>query len=258
MNVGGDMSKLRSWLYEVIGRLPNLAPHDTFLNFGYLENDGDTTSLLDTKENLYRKVVSGIDGKDKRILEIGCGRGGGAWLNYQTLNPQHYLAIDFAVSNIEFCRRHFKNKNLVFEVADAQKLPFVDDSFDVIINVESSHCYQNINAFLSEAHRVLRPGGVFCFCDFRPRNKTKKLRQDLSQYFSIVTYDDITDNVVNALELNTPQIKEAIIKATPGWRSLFRALWYNWAGLSDTFLFKDFKNKRMVYLVVQGRCQVSN
>lgn len=251
------MSKLRSWLYEVVGRLPNLAPHDTFLNFGYLENDDEKTSLLDTKENLYRKVISGIDGKNKRILEIGCGRGGGAWLNYQILNPQHYVAVDFAVSNIEFCRQHFHNKDLVFEVADAQKLPFADHSFDVIINVESSHCYQDMNAFLSEAHRVLRPGGVFCFCDFRPKRKMKKIYEEFAHYFSIMTCDDITENVVKALQRNTPQITEAIIQATPGWRSLFRSLWYNWAGLSDTFLFNDFQSKRMVYLVVQAKVRIS-
>ena len=51
--------------------------------------------------------------------------------------------------------------------ADAEKLPFDDESFDAIINVESSHCYPHIDSFLSEVRRVLAPGGCFGIVDFR-------------------------------------------------------------------------------------------
>ena len=44
---------------------------------------------------------------------------------------------------------------------DAQSLPFADESFDAVINVEASHGYSNFPRFLAEVVRVLRPGDVF-------------------------------------------------------------------------------------------------
>ena len=59
---------------------------------------------------------------------------------------------------------------------DAENLPFEDNSFDAIINVESSHCYGNVEQFLREVHRVLRPGGDFLFVDLRGAQKLVELQ----------------------------------------------------------------------------------
>ena len=53
---------------------------------------------------------------------------------------------------------------------DAQNLPFPDESFDAVINVEASHIYPNFERFLGEVARVLRPGGHFLYADFRNRD----------------------------------------------------------------------------------------
>jgi ubiquinone/menaquinone biosynthesis C-methylase UbiE len=50
---------------------------------------------------------------------------------------------------------------------DAENLPFLDESFDAVLNVEASHAYPHFNRFLSEMVRVLRPGGHFLYVDFR-------------------------------------------------------------------------------------------
>src|ERR1700690_3091246 len=50
---------------------------------------------------------------------------------------------------------------------DAENLPFEKNTFDVVINVEASHCYPNFPRFLSEVARVLRHGGHFLYADFR-------------------------------------------------------------------------------------------
>ena len=49
----------------------------------------------------------------------------------------------------------------------AESLPLGDASVDVLVNVESSHCYGNFQKFIAEVHRVLKVGGVFLFADFR-------------------------------------------------------------------------------------------
>ena len=54
---------------------------------------------------------------------------------------------------------------------DAESLPFADESFDAVINVEASHAYPRLSRFLAEVVRVLRPGGHFLYADFRGRSE---------------------------------------------------------------------------------------
>jgi ubiquinone/menaquinone biosynthesis C-methylase UbiE len=51
---------------------------------------------------------------------------------------------------------------------DAENLPFDDESFDAVINIEASHLYPQLPRFLAEVARVLRPGGHFLYADLRP------------------------------------------------------------------------------------------
>lgn len=49
----------------------------------------------------------------------------------------------------------------------AERLPIRDASVDILLNVESSHLYADMDAFLREVFRVLKPGGYFCWADLR-------------------------------------------------------------------------------------------
>jgi ubiquinone/menaquinone biosynthesis C-methylase UbiE len=53
--------------------------------------------------------------------------------------------------------------------SDAENLPFDDQSFDAVINIEASCLYPRFARFLAEVTRVLRPGGHFLYADYRPR-----------------------------------------------------------------------------------------
>ena len=91
--------------------------------------------------------------------------------------------------------------NLSFCVGDSEKIPFKDESFDILLNVESSHCYGNIPLFLAEVKRVLKPGGFFLWADFR-------LTKEMSILFNCfldsglvkIREKDITNFIVNALK----------------------------------------------------------
>ena len=55
----------------------------------------------------------------------------------------------------------------IFIEGSAEDLPFPDESFDAVINIESSHTYPNFSRFLAEVARALRPGGHFLYTDVR-------------------------------------------------------------------------------------------
>ena len=72
--------------------------------------------------------------------------------------------------------RHRLAAGLAFVCGDAQSMPF-PASFDAVVNIESSHCYESMDAFLAEVCRVLRPGGQFFFADLRSVDGVETLRE---------------------------------------------------------------------------------
>ena len=56
-------------------------------------------------------------------------------------------------------------KNVSFSLAAAESLPFPDASLDLVTCRIAPHHFQDVPAFLSEVHRVLRTDGLFCMVD---------------------------------------------------------------------------------------------
>lgn len=116
---------------------------------------------------LYHHVGSQVDLRGKKVLEVSCGHGGGASYLTRTMKPAHYTGLDLNRTGVEFCRRRHPLGGLDFMEGDAQRLMFADHTFDIVLNVEASHCYPDFPRFLAEVARVLRPGGHFLYADFR-------------------------------------------------------------------------------------------
>src|SRR5206468_12347276 len=89
---------------------------------------------------LYDLVARGAPVAGRDLLEVGCGRGGGADYVARKLGPRRLVAVDLSPRAVALCRRRFAGPHLAFEVGDDERLPFESASFDVVLNVESSHC----------------------------------------------------------------------------------------------------------------------
>lgn len=180
-----------------------------FMNHGYLPiNEKLSGSMFDSCASLYMFFLDKLkDTNDLKILDIGCGRGGGTNIIKSYYNFSEIHGCDFSDRSIDFCKKNYSG--IEFSQADAESLKLYDDNqFDVVMNVESSHCYFNINSFFKEVDRVLKPNGKFLYVDVF---KTPIGNENtLSKFFNIQEKFDITESTASACEDLTTKISDLL------------------------------------------------
>ncbi len=80
----------------------------------------------------------------------------------------------------------FDTPGLTFVQGDSENLPFENDVFDAVLNVESSHCYGNVKKFILEVARVLKDGGCLLWSDFRTNQEMEDLFMLFNKYGFVV------------------------------------------------------------------------
>lgn len=241
----------RSWYNFLSDRYRDR--HWTFMNYGYQPQSGAPVLRLSGDDEgdrsciqLYHRVASPVDLAGLDVLEVGCGRGGGASFVARYLRPRSLVGVDLSWRAVAFCGRRYTDPGLAFEVGNAERLSFADASFDVVLNIESSHCYGHPEAFFAEVRRVLRPGGHFLYADFRSVEETQSWRQALlASGLALVAEHDITEGVVAALERDDER-KRGLINSVVDLplRRIFR----QFAALRGTQVYDEFRNGSVRYV----------
>jgi len=105
-------------------------------------------------------VMGFKDFSGKRMLEVGCGMG--TDLLQFARGGARVTGVDLTPRSIEISRHHLNLYDLSgdFAVTDAEKLPFSNNSFDVVYSNGVLHHTPDTAAAVRELHRVLRPGGL--------------------------------------------------------------------------------------------------
>jgi fatty-acid O-methyltransferase len=186
-----------------------------FLNWGYEEDPPMALPLTESDEpnrysiQLYHSVAAQVDLTGKRVLEVSCGHGGGASYVMRTLGPASYTGLDLNPVGLDFCRKKHQLPGLEFVEGNAEQLPFPDQSFDAVINIEASHCYPRFPQFLEEVARVLRPGGHFLYADVRRRPEIARWEEELGDApMRLMSETVIGEHVARGLEKSLPRLKE--------------------------------------------------
>ncbi|MFC1576285.1 class I SAM-dependent methyltransferase [Candidatus Omnitrophota bacterium] len=221
-----------------------------FLNYGYADHNKLELKKEDESNRysiqLYNHIADSTRLESLDVLEVGCGRGGGASYMARYLAPKSVKAIDLCKKSIDFCKRYYAIEGLSFCSGDALNLPFMDNNFNVVINVESSHRYSDMERFLGEVYRVLKPGGYFLFADLRDKELIESLKKQLdSCRLKIIKEEIITSNVIKALALTNEKKIDLIERLVP---KLFHGLTKEFAGTKETALYKSFIKGKKEYL----------
>jgi ubiquinone/menaquinone biosynthesis C-methylase UbiE len=246
-------------------RASRRAQHDLLYGLGWgdttTNNYGFAPSAIASPERFQlqmydelRKLLeaSPLAGRPVRLLEISCGRGGGlSHLTAQLSGPVRAVGLDFSRAAISFCARHYrKRKDLRFAMGDALHLPFDDDSFDAVVNVEASNHFGEGGALFEQVQRVLRPGGVFLYADSRIAHKLPRIQGALKAAGLEGELRDITENVRRACEEDTPR-RLRLVRAALPWagRMLLARRAQSYAGVTGSRMYEKFRTRKRVYFM---------
>ena len=267
----GPIHRLGDWIVDRFVTLPrwirlplwrmwhsNMIRWDTgyqalrFMNYGYAPMDGAEPVIDETAHDepygaaLYHVAVSHTAVNGARVLEVSSGRGGGAAYVAQTFTPHEYVGLDVSSQNVEACTDVYREiDNLRFVEGTAEALPFADASFDAVVNVEASRAYGDLNAFLREVRRVLRPDGSFLLTDMRYAEDVEELRTRVMEAgFSIEAHLDISENVVRALERDNERKVELMRRRVP---RMFLSAFSEFAGTVGSKRYEAFRDGSLKY-----------
>lgn len=147
----------------------------------------------------------------KTVLEVACGTGQGLGLLRSRAGKVY--ACDLSLENLHTAR-HGNGQSQALVQANAQALPFADNSLDAIILLEAIYFLPSASEFLSEARRVLRPGG-WCLVsainkdciDFNPRHSLYRERYGAPDISRLFHGHGLTPECFGIIPMNQPSLR---------------------------------------------------
>ncbi len=119
----------------------------------------------------YTEKLSSRGFQKGRILDAGCGFGGTDIILAQKFPDSEVVGIDLSEPLLRRANQDAKSANLdhrvKFEKADVQQIPYIDYSFDVVLNLNMVHLVEDPVRMLDEIERILVPNGLLFIADLR-------------------------------------------------------------------------------------------
>ena len=197
---------------------------------------------LNLRSNLHSYNVNKIDWdvwcfenmkfcKNDKVLELGCGNGK-LWLkNKEKIETDLNITLsDFSKSMIKSAKNNLKEINMDFQYKEinAEKIPYKDETFDVIIAEHMIYFVSNIEKALEEIKRVLKPNGKV-YITTNSKNTMNELNElcekfapnsglsnnGLSERFNLVEGEKLLKKYFNNVSLNVLEGKIILSESEP-------------------------------------------
>lgn len=113
-------------------------------------------------KEIFKQISFFIQTK-QRILDIACGTGLFASFLFDYNKKLKISGIDNSPGMIKTARK--KKSYIDWKVACAEKIPYEDNTFDVVTCTTAFHHFQDQQKSIEEMYRVLKPGGIVVIVD---------------------------------------------------------------------------------------------
>lgn len=139
---------------------------------------------------------------DMNVLDIATG--GGHVAKQLSEYVKSVYATDITKEMLENTAQHLQSyTNIHYVIADAENLPFLDNTFTVVTCRIAAHHFPHPDQFIQEVQRVLKPGGQFLFID------------------NVAPKEDFNDHFINTLEKMRDYSHVRSLKVSE-WKSIFQ------------------------------------
>jgi ubiquinone/menaquinone biosynthesis C-methylase UbiE len=175
-----------------------------YINFGYWQGMSPSGVLteddrIQSEKNLYHQIFNraSLNSSDNG-LEVGSGLGFGCALANTEYHVKKFTGLDLSSRQLTRAKEIHEpllktTDRIQFVQGSAENMPLASNSFSKVVSVEAAQHFRNVDAFLSEAHRVLTPDGKLAITTFfAPSQSAVDQLKEL-----IPTIRDGIDNVVS-------------------------------------------------------------
>ena len=110
---------------EYYDRAADAVPEFTVLNYGF-SSDPEVSVIAGNEPEfyclrLYEHTVRDTPLAGRDVLEVSCGRGGGASFVSRTFGPRRYVGLDLSAENIRLARERAAREGLTFATGHAER-----------------------------------------------------------------------------------------------------------------------------------------
>ena len=111
------------------------------------------------KEHIDRYIFAASLTENKDVLDVACGTGYGVGCLVER-GARRVTGVDISIEAANYARDWFgASESAIFVCADGAMLPFIDNSFDIVVSFETLEHIRTYRKFLSECRRVLKENG---------------------------------------------------------------------------------------------------
>ncbi len=107
--------------------------------------------------------------KNKKILDLGCGPG--ILSKILAKRGAKVTAIDLSPEMVAIAKKYAK---VNVQLADAEKLPFKSETFDIVCSSLLIEHLENIRMFFKKINKILKPSGIFIISTAHPFRNIEK------------------------------------------------------------------------------------
>jgi len=166
------------------------------LFYKYLSKVYDQVNPYIWNEEMRTEALAMLDiDEDDEVLDVGCGTGFATEGLLERVD--HVYGLDQSPHQLQKAYDKFgKHGRVRFHLGDAERLPFVDDAFDVVWSSGSIEYWPDPVATLEEIRRVTKPGGQVLVVG--PNEPSQPVRRRLANATMLFYTDDEAQRMFEA------------------------------------------------------------